>query len=548
MGQRVRHQPRFDRRRVAARVQRGARRPVRRSARPRPTVRGGREPERGARARAATRGRAAGRSRAPAPRARPGPRLDHPSAVQPGVARQLPAAAAGPAGGGAVTRRALALLLALALCATGCGAFGDGGAYTVTAELSRSYNLFPGSPVRVLGVDVGQITDLEVPAGTDRVQVTMRIDGAVDVPGDASATVIPESLLGERYVQLPAYTDGPRMEDGGVIPLERTQVPFEFDEVLEGLNQFVGGLDEDEVARLVSNLAETLDGQGAQLGRTIDQATEAIGVLRDNDDELIALASRLADLNTTLNQRDQELAALLQDFDTLTGSLVADGDNLDAALVGLVRLTQQLGGLLGENRERLEDDIEVLTRVGRTAQRNLDNVSLAVLGSAELFRHAERIIDRERNFLPLQDQLLPLVPVLTESIFFRIEGICLQAGLSPDLCSLTLIEDLVGGLICAPPLFPCPPGFGAVPLEEALQNLVTGVPELGEALLDQLTRNATEADARANTTAPEPGPEPASRPEPAPAPAPEPAPEPDPRDEASNAVNDLLDGLFGGGR
>jgi phospholipid/cholesterol/gamma-HCH transport system substrate-binding protein len=400
--------------------------------------------------------------------------------------------------------RVVAVLLALALVASGCSVLGGDGAYEVRAELTRSFNLFPGSPVKVLGVDVGKISDIEVPEGGEVVEVIMRISGDVDLPADSSATVVPASLLGERYVQLDAYTDGPRMSDGTVIPVDRTQVPFEFDEVLTGLEEFVGGLEGPEVARFVTNLAETLDGQGAQLGRTIDSASEAIGVLRDNDAELIALASRLADLNETLSSRDQELAALLQDFDTLAASLVDDRGDIDSALTGLVRVTSELDGLLQGNREQLEDDIEVLTRVGRTVQRNLDNVSTAVLYSAELFRHAERVIDRERAYLPLQDQLLALGEPLTEGIIFRIQGLCIQAGLPLETCESEVIADVLGGVVCAAPIFPC--REGAVPIEEALVNLATEEPELGEVVIDQMTENAEarEQEREADTDAPAP--------------------------------------------
>jgi phospholipid/cholesterol/gamma-HCH transport system substrate-binding protein len=391
-------------------------------------------------------------------------------------------------------RRSTAVLLALAVLASACGVLPGNGSYEVAAELTRSYNLFPGSPVRVLGVDVGRIVDLEVEPGRSTVRVVMRIDDEVDLPEDASAIVVPESLLGERYVQLPAYTDGPRLEAGSVIPVERTSVPYEFDEVLEGLNDFVGGLDGPEVGRFVDNLAEVLDGQGEQLGRTIDRAHEAIGVLKNNDDELVALASRLADLNATLGTRDQQIARIIQDFDLLARSLVDDAGDLDAALRGVVRLTTELDGLLAENADRLGSDIEVLTRVGRTAQRNLDNLSLAVLGSAELFRHAERVVDRERNMLPLQNQTWQLVPALTESIVFRLQGLCFGAGLSEEECASDLLMDLLGGAVCAPPMVICTED--SVPVEEALVNLLTEAPErVGGAIFDGLTSNAEAAAA-----------------------------------------------------
>jgi phospholipid/cholesterol/gamma-HCH transport system substrate-binding protein len=385
-----------------------------------------------------------------------------------------------------MTRRATVLLLVLAVVASGCGLLSERGDYTVTAELTRSYNLFPGSPVRVAGLDVGQIADVSVPEGGDHVEVALRIDGDVDLPADATAIVVPEALIGERYVQLPGHEGGERLEDGAVIPLERTEVPVEFDEVLESLNQFVGGLDEDEVARFLSNFADTLDGQGAQLGRTIDEAHQAIGVLKDNDEELIALASRLADLNATLATRDQQLGQIIQDFDTLAASLVDDRQDIDAALTGLVRVTHQLADLLETNRERLEADIGTLTRVGRTAQRNLDYVSVGILHSAELFRHAERAIERDRNMIPLQNQTDQLVPLLTESIVLRLQGLCLQAGLSEDECTYELLEGMLGGDVCVPPFIPCGPEGDASPLEDALAQLVAADAELGEALLEEM--------------------------------------------------------------
>jgi phospholipid/cholesterol/gamma-HCH transport system substrate-binding protein len=430
-----------------------------------------------------------------------------------------------------MSRRMLPLLLTLALLAGGCGVLGANGSYTVTAELSRSYNLFPGSPVRVAGIDIGTIADVAVPEGADTVEVALRIDGDVDLPADASAVVIPESLIGERYVQLPAHRDGPTLADGDVIPLERTQVPYEFDEVLESLNSFVGAIDEDEMGRFVGNLAGVLDGQGDQLGRTLDHAREAGGVLKDNDEELIALAGRLADLNATLATRDEQLGRIIEDFDTLAGSLVDDGEDIDAALTGLVRMTQQLGGLLETNRATLEEDIGTLTRVGRTAQRNLDYLSVGILHSAELFRHAERVIDRDRNMLPLQNQTDELPGHIADAVISRIEGICLQAGLDEAMCATELIEELLGGDICLPPLLPCGDGDDGqqtLPIEDALANLAQAEPELGEVVVEEMTRRQQERDAEDDAEAAEE------------------LDEPDDQD-ASDGAGGLLDGLLQGG-
>lgn len=381
-------------------------------------------------------------------------------------------------------------LLALAMMATGCGTIAGSGTYDVLAQFDATFNLFPGSPVAVLGVNVGEVAEIDVKPGDTLVTVRMVIQDDVQLPANVSAIVIPDSLLGERYVQLdPPFTGGTRFAEGQTIPLERNITPFEFDEVLEGLNRFVGGLDEKEVARLVDNLAEVLDGQGAELGDTIDAADAAIQVLRANDDKLIALASRLSDLNDTLNTRDEEIGKLIEDFGSLARILADDRFEIDKALNGLLRVTDELGRLLEVNREDLQDDIATLAQVGRTAQRNLDQVSLVVLSQAELFRHAGRVVDQQDNMIPLLNHMNELSGAIVDSLENRLEGLCLAAGLDEATCEALPINELLGNLCL--PLLPCddPATTEAEPqptMVEALEELIRqSPPEFGAAIVEQ---------------------------------------------------------------
>lgn len=387
------------------------------------------------------------------------------------------------------SRRFAALFALLALFASACGMFGGDG-YTVKAEFPATFNIFPGSPVRVLGLDVGSISKIDVSPDSDVVTVTMHINEDVDIPVDVNAIVIPESLLGERYIQLdPPFGGGDVLAAGDTIPVERTKVPFEFDEVLEGLNQFVGGLDEEDVGRLIDNLADILDGQGEQLGRTIDAAHGAIGVLRDNDDELVALAGRLADLNETLATRDEQIGEVIQDFAALSQSLADDRIEIDRALDGLVRVTDEVGRLLQVHRTDLEYDLEVLTRVGRTAQRNLDQLSLMILSSAELYRHADRVVDRQtHNWLPLQDHFGELAGQIEDRLLDRVMHLCIGT-LGEENCDSGSIEDIIGQ-VCLP-LLPCEEQQGAISLQQALEEIAKTHPELGEELIDVNEENQT---------------------------------------------------------
>ncbi len=378
-------------------------------------------------------------------------------------------------------RRWLPLLAGLVLVAVLGTACQSGGGDEFDVELARSHNLFVGSPVKVLGVEVGRVERLVSPEGGETVVATVRVDRDVAVPADATAKLVQGTVLGERFIQLdPAYTSGPRLEAGDTIPIERTAVPAEFDELLASLAQFLEGLPPEEVDRFLVNVAETLVGQGEELGATLETTAEAVAVLHEHDDDLVDLLVGVADLTETLGSRDAELRALLSDYAQLTGTLADERDTIDLALAESARLLIEVEDLLATQGERLGAGVEVLTRVGRTVDRNQHELGRAVRGQAELYRHAERVFDRERNWLPLVNQAEDFPRLISERLANRFAGLCERAGL-PDCASTEFWSSEMPVRVCLDPLLPCEIPDGeepGVPFAEAVEGAVERVPEL----------------------------------------------------------------------
>ncbi|HEY9315177.1 MlaD family protein, partial [Williamsia sp.] len=82
----------------------------------------------------------------------------------------------------------VALILALLIAGSLWWVFKRVTSSTVTAYFRSSVGIYEGSDVRVLGVEVGQVTEV-TPQG-DRVRVKMRVDGSVDLPADVGAAQI----------------------------------------------------------------------------------------------------------------------------------------------------------------------------------------------------------------------------------------------------------------------------------------------------------------------------------------------------------------------
>lgn len=391
-------------------------------------------------------------------------------------------------------RRTLVVLLALlGLLAAGCNVIGAPEGFEVQARFPRTFNLFPGSPVQVLGIDRGVVQSLEVDEGSDTVVATLVMDPGVQLPADVEAVVLTDALLGERYVQLtPPYDGGETFEAGDMIE-DPGHVPAEFDELLDALNEFVVGIQGGDLPRLVDNLAEVLDGNGENLGQTLVATRDALNVLRDYDEDIIRLASKLSDVNETLNTRRTELGEVVQDFSELSRILADQRVPLDRSLSSLARLADETGRLLDTNRELVERDVRTVTRLGQTAVRNLDHVSAALLNSAELFRASERALDRERNWLPLVNNTDDFVNFSLETVQDRIGALCAREGLPTETCEqlTNLIDGIVPDAICLPPLLECAEGDADggtpdQPLEQAVSDTLTeGVQDLEGSPEDQ---------------------------------------------------------------
>ncbi|HUQ38644.1 MAG TPA: MCE family protein [Acidimicrobiales bacterium] len=294
---------------------------------------------------------------------------------------------------------------------------GGGGGYELVAEFDKAVSLYASSSVRVLGLPSGKVTKVQVVG--DHVRVTMRINDDVPVPADVQATIIPLSLIGERYVQLfPAWTDGvSRARPGTVIPRNRTSIPVEPDEALAAFKEFLDALDPQATGRLVKNLADDLQGNGQRLNDALGGLGRLAGTLADKDVQLAQLIDNFDDLTVTVATREKDLGLVLRRFATTASVLAAERASVQALLEGLAKLSVDGLDLVGEHGPRLEHDITVLSRTLRSVSVHLDSV-LALLDSGPLVvagpdldgtRGLAASYDPKYHHLDLRSQFSPTV-------------------------------------------------------------------------------------------------------------------------------------------
>jgi virulence factor Mce-like protein len=295
-----------------------------------------------------------------------------------------------------------------------CGVLGGDDSYEVTAYFDRAVSVFRSSDVRVLGLPAGSVSDVEIVGGRVRVDMSIRSD--VKIPVDATAQIVPQSLIGERYIQIsPVFKEGmDTVEDGAVI--ERTVVPVEPDDALAALKEFLDSLDPDGLGELITNLQEDLEGNGPALNDALGGLADLVETFAEKDDALLRIVDSFDRLTATLVTREQQLGEVMDAFGQASQVLADERQSIEELVAGLADLSANGLALLGEHATELRADIETLAGTAATIEANLGSVTQLLASGPQLsagiigaYNEDLRALDLRNNFTPLGTDLTDLV-------------------------------------------------------------------------------------------------------------------------------------------
>ncbi|MEV6772814.1 MCE family protein [Nocardia sp. NPDC051030] len=293
---------------------------------------------------------------------------------------------------------AAAVVVIAALVAVGYSTIGQIGKKKITAHFPATSGLYAGDDIRVLGVKVGKIDSVD--PGKDGVTVKMTIDRGVDLPADAKAVLVSPNLVSARFVQLaPAYTGGPKLNDGGSIPIEHTAIPVEWDDIKAELNKLattLGPVGEDKqgsFGRFVNTAADNLDGNGDAFRTALKELSGALSTLSDGRTDLFATIRNLQTFVDVLSKSNDQivqfggrLASVSQVLANVSTDLGAGLDNLDVAVGDVKRFIDQRGGALTEDLQRLTDVTQILVDKRPQLERLLHSGPTALTNFYQIYK------------------------------------------------------------------------------------------------------------------------------------------------------------------
>jgi virulence factor Mce-like protein len=240
---------------------------------------------------------------------------------------------------------------------------------TITANFASATGLYPGDEVRIAGVKVGNIR--AIAAKPDRAEVILEVDHGVHVPADAKAVIVAQNLIAARYVQLaPLYTRGEsQMTDGATIPVERTAVPVEWDEVKTQLTRLAtelgprSDLSDTSISRFIDSAAEAMAGNGAKLRQTFAQLSALARILSDGSGDIVATIKNLQTFVTALRDSSDELVAFGDRLATFSTVLADSRTDLEAAMKELAVAVSEVQRFIAGTRDKTSEQVQRLANV-----------------------------------------------------------------------------------------------------------------------------------------------------------------------------------------
>ncbi|MEV6827102.1 MCE family protein [Amycolatopsis sp. NPDC051102] len=303
----------------------------------------------------------------------------------------------------------LTLGVVTALNARSLPVIGDGTTYS--AEFTEAAGLSDGNDVRIAGVEVGHVSDVQLRG--DHVLVSFKAKGAW--LGDAtSASIRLKTVLGQQYLALdPQGTD--TLDPGTPIPRSRTTVPYDILAAFGKLSSTVDHIDTAQLAKSFDTLSATLANTPRSVRAALTGLSRLSDTLASRDSRLATLLGNTRVVSQTLVDRDATVRRLLNDGNQLLGEVSNRETAISTLLDGSRQLATELSGLIGDNEAQIGPVLTQLDRLTSMLQRNQDALAAGIRGLAPLVRLGTNIAGSGR-FIDgyLCGLLLPSIGPLNE--------------------------------------------------------------------------------------------------------------------------------------
>ena len=267
-------------------------------------------------------------------------------------------------------------------------------AYEIEAEFANAAGLQSENQVRVAGIKVGTVEAVDLVG--DRVRVTMEIENGTEIPTDTFAEIKLATILGTKFVEIDADGGAPFLEDGDMIPLDRTAVPYEIYQASNQGTAVLEGLDGEALNASLRELAKLVNITQEELGSALKGMNDLGESLNAKDDELRSLLAQSEELTAFLADQGDELVRLIDSSNVVLETLVDQREEIQSLLDSTQVMTEQLTSVLRTNRPELDAILARLDRALGVLASNAEHLDVALEYAGPSSRYFGKVFSNGR--------------------------------------------------------------------------------------------------------------------------------------------------------
>ncbi|TYL49609.1 MCE family protein [Nocardioides sp. BGMRC 2183] len=253
-------------------------------------------------------------------------------------------------------------VLCTGLLAVIMGNIGLGGGKEYAAIFTSATMLEKGDDVRIAGVSVGEVRDVEH-YDTTMAKVSFRVDSDVELTDASRAEIRFLNLIGDRYLALEEGSAGESasaLEAGDTIAVANTKPALDLTVLFDGFKPLFQALSPKQVNELSMNLVQVLQGEGGTVRGLLQHTASLTNTLADRDALIGEVITNLSETLDTVNDRHEQLSTLVIELKDWMTDLAKDRDTLGSSLDNISDLTVTVADLLEQGRPLIKKDIAAL--------------------------------------------------------------------------------------------------------------------------------------------------------------------------------------------
>ena len=246
------------------------------------------------------------------------------------------------------------------------------------AVFSNATGVVKGDDVRIAGVKVGNVEDVEVVERT-RALVTFKVESDRQITVSTFANIRYRNLVGQRYIALTPGVGGPSiLQEGETIPLERTRPALDLTVLFNGFKPLFEALSPADINKLSYEIVTVFQGECGTLESLLSHTASVTSTLASRDQVIGALITNLNKAMVTLGNRDVQLSDLLVKLRQFVSGLSQDREAILGSLDSVSALAVETSDLVTGIRPGLTTDVKQLRRVAGNLDRNKAEIDRAL--------------------------------------------------------------------------------------------------------------------------------------------------------------------------